>query len=88
MKIYYNFNVSPFCHARLNTMVVERPLGDFDDHGNTPAYAHCSNQEYHQFNWRFILEPLWAEAVPIDENHGLAEFHQLNVNRKQKPSES
>lgn len=82
MRIYYNFNVNPFCHACLNAMTVERPLGDVDDHGNVRAYAHCTNQECHQYNWRFVIEPLSAEAVPVDDTAGLAEFHQLNVNKK------
>lgn len=62
--------------------MVERPPGDFDDHGNIQSYAHCVNKECRQYNWRFILPPLSAEAVPVDENAGIAEFHQLTVNQE------
>lgn len=87
MKIYYQFNVNPFCTGCLDAMNVERPDGDRDEDGNIRSYAYCRNEKCHQYKWRFIIPPLSTEAVPVDNEAGIGEFHKLIVyeNHPQNP---
>lgn len=62
MKLYYQFNLNPFCHLCLDIMMVDRQLDDRDEHGVIRTRAWCPNPECPQFEKRFLIPPLSVEV--------------------------
>lgn len=66
MKVYYNFNLNPFCVKCLDVMMVNRNHGKRDENGAIKSIAFCLNKQCAQFNQQFIIPPLSAETVPAE----------------------
>lgn len=67
MKVYYNFNWNPFRAKCLDVMMVNRNHGERDENGVIKSIAFCLNEQCAQFSQQFIIPPLSAETVPVEE---------------------
>lgn len=62
MKLYYQFNISPFCHLCLDVMTIDRQYDDRDENGVIRTHAWCVNRDCPQFEKKFLIPPLSTEA--------------------------
>ena len=65
MKVYFNFNIHPFCAMCLDVMNYDRDINDRDENGIIKSYAVCVNPKCEQFNKRFLVPPLSAEIEEV-----------------------
>lgn len=61
MKVYYNFNWNPFCHACGDVMHIDVSIEEKDEAGLFKRVAHCKQAGCSQQGFRFVIPPLSAE---------------------------